>query len=95
MGTENIINSDSIRDNFIYYVRGLVEYWKKSDLTNDDEKLEKLAFSILVALDGEAVGVPGFHIIPLTDEESSFDYDIAGNLHDLFYTLPIKVPGNE
>lgn len=54
-----------VRAKFLRYIHGLVDYWYKEDRRPDPrEKLEGLAFSILVMLDGEAAALPGFTVVP-------------------------------
>ena len=57
--------TDEIRDIFLNHVRGLVQYWEKESRAETSlKKLEGLAFSMLVALDGCAYDCPGFILVP-------------------------------
>lgn len=84
------------RDLFLEYVRDFVDYWDKEKVSRT-EALNGLAFSILTALDGECIDLPGFHVSPICPEEDKkffeskgekyFDenVDIAGCLHEHFH----------
>lgn len=74
-----------IQKQFILYVRDLIQYWKNDQEKDHEEKLNSFAFSLLAAIDGEAVGLPGFAMVPLTDEPMVFECDISGSLHDLLF----------
>lgn len=91
--------TDEVREKLLSYVRGLVDYWDKTDRPRK-ESLSGLAFSILSTLDGGSVEVPGFVVAPSpheSDEEYhrqrgenwyprvESEHDIAGCLHELFY----------
>ncbi len=85
------------RDAFLSHIELMCEYWREVDLKSSrgemedetKERLEGLAFSILVALDGGAGGLPGYEVKPLYDEYGE-EYmngaapDIGGCLHELF-----------
>lgn len=59
-----------VRQEFLDHVRMLVNYWdKETSKTDSREKLEGLAFSILVAIDGEAVALPSFILAPCPNED--------------------------
>jgi hypothetical protein len=47
------------------------------------EKMELVAFSILVMIDGEHASIPPFALRPL-DEKGKEGKNIAGDLHNLF-----------
>jgi len=60
---------EEVRTMFLDYIRGLVKYWAREDRVPDvKEKLEGLAFSILVTLDGESGGLPCFDVVPCPHE---------------------------
>lgn len=63
------ITNDEARDIFLRHVAGLVEYWDGQPGTQQS-KLRGLAFSILAAVDGSSVGLPGYHLIPMTSPEN-------------------------
>jgi len=52
------------RENFLRAVWTSIEYWNQVDGQTQRERLEGLAFSILVALDGYAGNLPHFMVIP-------------------------------
>ena len=70
---------------FLNTIWEYIDYWEKSDNTSKD-KLRKLAFSILVILDGESAYLPPFSVRPI-DDKGKEGKDIAGNLHNNFYKL--------
>lgn len=94
---------EEVRDQFLEHVRHMVRYWGGHDGSNveadhpKDECLSGLAFSILAAIDGSSMAIPGFKMTPhfapedpefLREEGSNWypdDVDIAGSLHELFY----------
>jgi hypothetical protein len=97
------LSVDEVRNNFLDHVRGIVEYWNDESRVKSStkERLEGVAFSILVALDGGSAGLPGFVVAPSPHPDDK-DYckmegenwypkapvvkcDIAGCLHELFY----------
>lgn len=86
-----------VRDHLLEHVRSLVTYWENESRQPDVRgKLEGLALSILTALDGEAVCLPGFKVTPLSNSENRAYYrcqgenwyssrtDVAGCLHEQF-----------
>ncbi len=57
------ITKDQAVDNFLEHIRALIWYYEREDrLPTSKEKLEGLAFSILVAFDGES-DMPGMDIV--------------------------------
>lgn len=97
---------EEIRSRFLAHVWSLVRYWGGHDGSNvekdrpKDECLEGLAFSLLSAIDGSAMALTAFSLMPIPDEsDEQFmkenganwypnDVDIAGGLHELFYSHP-------
>jgi len=77
------IRVDEFRDEFLDHIAHLVKYWNDVEKEDPIEKLEGLAFSILVALDGESAACPGYSVIPLGENPLM---DISGSLHELFYS---------
>jgi hypothetical protein len=78
----------------------MVDYWEHQPAGKRDS-LEGLAFSILVALDGECGGLPGFSVKPLPHRsdkrylksigENWYEQtEIAGSLHEVFLDLKKK-----
>ena len=59
-----------VREQFLNHVRMLVDYWEKETSKQTlRERLDGLAFSILVAIDGENVDLPPFILAPIPHEE--------------------------
>ena len=59
------------REKFLKHVWEMIQYWNELNTgRNQVERLQGLAFSMLVALDGEACDMPGFEVIPLKTAES-------------------------
>jgi hypothetical protein len=57
--------AEETRDMLLAHIHRMVDYWhKESRVTDTREKLSGLAFSILVALDGDAASLPGFVVSP-------------------------------
>ena len=76
----------------------MIDYWMSLESTRIPEgetelswKMNGLAFSILVALDGGAGALPGYEVKPLRDgydneyTEENPAPDIGGCLHELFH----------
>lgn len=65
---------EEVRTMFLDHIRNMVRYWAREDRVPDvEEKLEGLAFSILVTLDGGADGLPAFDVVP-SPHEADKDY---------------------
>lgn len=87
---------EEMRLRFVEEVHYAVRFWHhNSDCTDDRQRLDGLAHSILVMLDGEAAQVPGFLLIPAPhpsdkgylkrhNENWWISQDIAGHLHERF-----------
>lgn len=87
--------ADEARDIILQTVADYVDYWEnETRRPTSREKLEGLAFSIMVIFDGGAGMLPGFIVKP-NPHESDKDYsisqgdnwwdpktDIAGSLHE-------------
>lgn len=74
---------EQVTENFLQNIKGLCRYWSRQENQTDIEKLEGLAFSILVSIDGGSASLPGFILAPLPheydkqfhiDEEDDFYY---------------------
>lgn len=92
---------DEVRDLFLDHVHALVDYWElENRKPSIREKLDGLAFSILCALDGVAVGLPRFRVVadphPNDEDyyrcegenwypEADLDNNISGELHERFF----------
>jgi hypothetical protein len=82
----------------------LTSIWEKIDDVKNHhaktsyEKLQLLAFSILVMLDGEDPSSGPFIVKPVDAKGRELEIDIAGNLHEEFYKIerfdidPEKIP---
>lgn len=72
------------RDKFLNDVHNIINYWENEDIENDTlkKRIEGVAFSMLVLLDGGNDGNPGYKLIPLNDE---VEVDLAGCLHEYFH----------
>lgn len=86
------------RKNFLTQCRSIIDYWEnESRAITSKEKLEGLMFSILSMLDGCNANMPGFLLIPYSDEEYAKSkgekyypmtelpedaFDIGGTLHE-------------
>lgn len=59
------LTEDEVQRVFLDHVRAMCRYWvQESRATTVKEKVEGVAFSILVALDGGNIGLPGFIVVP-------------------------------
>jgi len=89
------MTEEEVRTTVLETVAAYVTYWEKESRTPAvRDKLEGLAFSILVILDGGAGLIPGFRVTPdpHPDDEAYHksegsnwwptDVDIAGGLHE-------------
>jgi hypothetical protein len=90
-----------VQERFLRQVWAMVDYWAAEDRKPDPrDKLEGLAFSILVILDGESTALPPFAVAPSPHpddrefhQQRDEDWfpesgcDIAGNLHERFHEL--------
>lgn len=91
------MTEDEVRDVFLNHIRDLITYWHDEARAADCRaKMEGLAFSILVMLDGGAGLIPGFKVIANPHEDDKefhrsqgenwypTDLDIGGALHEHF-----------
>ncbi len=67
--------AEEIKAEFLNHIRYLVKYWNDAPDRDCEGKLNGLAFSILGAIDGVTVGLPGFILAPLVHEDDK-EYDI-------------------
>lgn len=96
MSKPRMLTTDEVRERFLDHVRTLAAYWNDVPNQTTRDKLDGLAFSIMVLLDG-GTGLPGFKVTPnphAADKEyhrregSNWfpnDCDIAGCLHDMYH----------
>lgn len=106
MGEPRALTVNEVRAAFLDHVAGLIRYWDSCDLTSTPvpgvplqlRRLEGLAFSLLVTLDGGSMALPGFIVAPSPhpDDEAyqrdlgeswfpraeNHPLDIAGSLHE-------------
>jgi len=89
---------EEVRKMFLNHIRGLAAYWDSVEGRTSREKLDGLAFSILVMLDGGSA-LPGFDVSPSphpSDKEFHIDEgtnyfpsdgecQIAGCLHEEYH----------
>jgi len=93
---------DEIREQFLADIWRKVDYWEQLPNKTKRERLSGLVHSVLAALDGCALSVPGFLLIPNphpSDKEfheargenwypsPSLENDIGGDLHGLWYKV--------
>lgn len=61
---------EEVRELLLGHISNLVDYWLNDSRAESTEaKMEGLAFSILSALDGSSMALPGFLVAPLPCEE--------------------------
>ena len=93
------MTSSEMREAFLDGVRQCVDIWTHSNNASERDKLEGLAHSLLVLLDGQSNGIPPFHLIPELCEDHIDEAKEVGNnwwvedditegtmLHDQLYT---------
>ena len=72
------------RDLFLNHIKEIAKYWASLSGTKEPiEIAEGTAFSILVAIDGEAAFCGPYALRPIDDKGHEGD-DIAGALHEQF-----------
>lgn len=88
-----VMTTEEVREEFLDAIRARVMRWDGVAGKSQRERLEGLAFSILVILDGEAGDMPGFSVVPsphaddakyLSENGDNWfpsTGDIAGDLH--------------
>ncbi len=97
-----VYTADEVRTRFLTHVAGLIQYWDEVERGGSQrERLEGVVHSILVALDGNAIALPGFVVAPAPHpsdraycakegenfypEAPAVECDISGELHSLMY----------
>lgn len=91
-----------MQDKYLQQIRAMIAYWKtEKNAPTLKEKMEGLAFSILVMLDGKSV-LPGCEVKPyphpddkryqITSGENYYPIgcDIAGDLHERWHKKEIE-----
>lgn len=91
--------NEEVREQFLAHVRGIADYWQNRPSISLKEATEGVAFSILVALDGESE-LPAFEVIASPHPEDkvfsesqgenyypvvALKHNIAGELHERFF----------
>jgi hypothetical protein len=61
--------ANEVRTEFIDYCHARMEYWLSLPGITTRERVNGAVFSVLVALDGEAVTLPGFFVVPDPHED--------------------------
>lgn len=84
--------SEEVKQQFIEHVRGLVNYWdRESIVQTQSERLQGLAFSILVAIDGCSTSLPAFVLAPSPHEDDKqYAIDNGDNYYPQNNELDIK-----
>jgi len=93
---------EEVRENFLMHIAVMIDYWEGiPNGGSPRSRLEGLAHSILVALDGGSAALPGFVVAPAPHssdreyciangenfypETPAASCDIAGELHERMY----------
>lgn len=97
MSEPRVKTMDEVRADFVDHVRAMVHYWKREAARDPGvDAVAGVAFSILAAIDGSAVALPAFKLIPrphptdrayhhrLGERWYPDEGDIAGRLHEQF-----------
>jgi len=71
--------TNEVAEKFLGYIQHLVDYWDKEERApTAREKLHGLAFSILVALDGDMMILPKFIVLPDPHPDDKAHYRAQG-----------------
>jgi hypothetical protein len=99
---------EECREKFLAHVWTMIDYWDKTPSCGDHRnRIEGLAFSMLAAIDGSAMAMPGWVLAP-TPHKDDAEYnrqqgqnwwpsacvpasDIAGCLHEHFHDTGRKL----
>jgi hypothetical protein len=101
--TSREYTADEVIEKFLLHIANLINYWSDEQRRiTSQERLEGLAHSILVTLDGYSANLPGFVVAPAphpSDRAYCMDKrenyysaapqatcDIAGHLHEVLYS---------
>jgi len=60
----NVYDLKQVRERFLKYISETVDYWHARREQSEIERMNGLVFSILSLLDGCAVDMPGFLVVP-------------------------------
>lgn len=88
---QRILTEEETLEHFLYSIKQLIDYWENEERQlSIRKKLESLAFSILVLIDGEAGDHPPCILKPLVSSPDGnkwldIGYNISGKLHDNFF----------
>jgi hypothetical protein len=86
--------SDEITAELIEHIRELISYWESTE-SSSLEKLNGLAFSILVALDGSGDNLPSFIIAPSPHpEDKQFNIERDNNYYPENHELENYINGD-
>jgi hypothetical protein len=75
-----------VKNEFLKAIHSNIDYWESLPDKTTRERIEGIAFSILVILDGESIRMPPFAVRPL-DENGNEGISISGELHDSFFKI--------
>ena len=82
---------EEVRQKFLEHCAGILEYWYKCDRApSTREKMEGLLFSVFAAIDGAAMDLPAFMLVPMPDKTDK-DYCIKEGENWFPYTDQGKV----
>ena len=82
------MTEDEVRQEFLTHVRETVKYWADLPKYSDFDKCEGVAFSILTAIDGCSMALPGFMLIPAPHPDDKAYHEQQGKN---WYPDPPKV----
>ena len=93
--TAREMTKDEAAEKLVAHCRVMAKYWAEQGGTKE-QICKGVAFSILVALDGGSMALPGFMLVPISAEGDREYYqkegknwwpneDIGGSLHERFY----------
>lgn len=86
--TPRMYTQDEVRENFLMHIAVMIDYWDGTPNGGSSRsRLEGLAHSILVALDGCSAALPGFVVTP-APHSSDREYCIA-NGENFYPEAPI------
>lgn len=98
-----VLSNEEAATVLVQHFCGLVDYWdNEASATTAKEKMEGVVFSVLAAIDGSSLVIPGFKLIPAPADEDQGNYfgtvwpteDIAGSLHEIVSREMNKAPSD-